>query len=259
MKHLVYKVSLIILLVTLITTRAYSHSGWSAHANDMMAVFGFEENPQLRAWMRFISSDMIDKHEPFYSELCKKHPGFRCKHRLLFHWGFNAKPWSKSLESRIIDYCKQYDLNVESNLRIFQAELIAEQRRRNKLINSQTERLFGFAQGGKDASFANFFASMAYNIHLIGDYTSDNTDLDGLPNINDIIGVMVRDIRSLDNVQSQFIVKGITKINQKYSDPQIKADELMIYLKTNMPQFIRKAQFGSLYSRLNKRGFNFRN
>ena len=37
-----------------------AHNGWEAHAEDMLAVLGFQENKELRNWMKFISSDMID-------------------------------------------------------------------------------------------------------------------------------------------------------------------------------------------------------
>ena len=238
-----------------ISFRAFPHNGWEQHADDMMAVFGFNDNRQLREWMKFISSDMIDKVEPFYSRLKANHPGFSCKHRLLFHWGYDSEPWSKQLENRVQVYCQDYDLNTESNIRVFKAEIKEEQIKRNRIINERTESLFGFAHGGIDARYAHFFASMAYNIHLLGDYTSDNSDLDGLQDISTIIGLIVIEIRSLDNIQSKQIIKGITKINQQYIDPQEKADMLMIYLKYELPKFIKKAQNGSIYRRLKNKGF----
>lgn len=255
MKRLTFKIALLFFFSIVTAPCAFSHNSWEEHANDMMAVFGFQENPQLRKWMQFLSSDMIDNIYPFYSKLQDNHPGFACKHRLLFHWGYDAEPWNSSLEARVIRYCNEYDLNIETNIRIFKSEIKEEQKRRNRIINQQTETLFGFAHGGKDASFAHFFASMAYNIHLIGDYTSDNSDLDGLQNISNIIGLIVIKIRSLDNLQSKNIIKGITKINNQYSDPQKKADALMAYLKAEMPDFIKKAQNGSIYRRLQSKGF----
>lgn len=255
MRRVLFKIVLLFFCSIVLAPHAFPHNGWEAHVNDMMAVFGFEENPQLREWMRFISSDMIDKVDPFYSKLKANHPGFACKHRMLFHWGYDAEPWSRSLEEKVKQYCEEYDLNFESNLRIFKSEIKDEQKRRNRIINERTENLLGFAHGGKDASFAHFFASMAYNIHLIGDYTSDNSDLYGLQNISDIIGLIVIEIRSLDNSQAKGIIKGITKINNQYSNPQKKADILMAYLKAELPSFIKKAQNGSIYRRLQNKGF----
>ncbi len=245
----------ILITFSLSFIQGYCHGSWEAHKDDMMAVFGFEDDIRLTEWMRFISSDMIDKPGDFYSFLTLNHKGFRCKHRLLFHWGYNAEPWSKDLESRVIKYCNDYDLNIESNLRVFKSEFKDEQKRRNRLVNQKTEELFGFASGGRDAQYANFFASMAYNIHLIGDYLSDyNLDLDGLQDINEIIGLIIIDIQRLDKKRGKVLKKGITDINRRYSDPQKKADALMEYLKKEMPKFILQAENGSISRRLNKRG-----
>ncbi|NDV56565.1 hypothetical protein [Bacteroides sp. 519] len=233
----------------------YAHKKCAEHVDDMIAVFGFEENNKLKEWMQFISSDMIDKHEPFYSTLCNNHLGFKCKHRLLFHWAYNARPWSSELEKRIKKYCEEYDLNVESNLRIFKSEIKSEQIKRNRKINEETEKMFGFAHGGRDAAYARFFASIAYNVHLIGDYTSDNTDLDGLQSLNEIISSIIIELRNLDNIKCKNIIRGITQINNCYSDSQKKADALMEYLKKNVPTFIKEAQNGSIKRRLSKHGF----
>lgn len=246
------------ILAVLCSEGINAHNNWSAHVDDMMAIFGFQESENLKTWMKFISSDMIDKPNPFYQELCKRHPKFSCKHRLLFHWGYNAAPWNKPLEERIKKYCEDFDLNMESNLRIFKSELKSEQKRRNRILNKKTEELFGFAHGGRDASYANFFCSMAYNTHLLGDYMSDNRDLDGLMPIDKLVGSIVTDIRSLDKNTCKSIIGGITLINKKYPNQQKKADVLMVYLKHNLPTFIKQAQKGSIKRRLEGKGFRFK-
>lgn len=253
---------LIVLLVCCLSTiTSYSHSSWQQHAEDMRGVFGFEEDSRLDGWMKFISSDMIDQTGTFYSRLKRNHPGFSCKHRLLFHWGYDTEPWSLLLERRVRNYCEDYNLNVESNIRIFKSEMKGEQRKRNSLINKKTESLFGFAHGGKDGSYARFFAALAYDTHLIGDYMSDNTDLDGLQDFNRLISHVITVLRSLDNIEfkKSGIQRQISLINRKYAQNQEdKADYLMAYLKSTVPIYIRKAQGGSIYRRLNKRGFKFR-
>lgn len=151
----------------------------------------------------------------------------------------------KGFRSRVIKYCNDYDLNIESNLRVFKSEFKDEQKRRNRLVNQKTEELFGFASGGRDAQYANFFASMAYNIHLIGDYLSDyNSDLDGLQDINEIIGLIIIDIQRMDKKRGKALQKGITNINKRYSDPQKKADELMEYLKKKCQNLFYKRRMG---------------
>lgn len=259
------KFFILIVLVILYSPQARCHSGWGEHYAGIIAVLGFENSPQLRNWAKFISSDMIDKHEPFYSKFKQKHPGFSCKHRLFFHWGYNAEPWNPFLEAKVKEYCNHMQslnnkriISLNETIQQIKKELKDEQKRRNGLINKRTEDTFGFAHGGKDAKNARFFASFAYNVHLIGDYTSDNTDLEGLQKLEDIIGLIVIELREFDKVRSRDVIKGITSINRKYVGPQKKADALLKYLKQEVPSFVKEAQNGSIYRRLGKRGFKFR-
>ncbi len=236
----------------------------------MMEVFGFEKGQSnIEDWMKFISSKMIDEYQSFYSQIKEKHPGFKyCKdcnndvdfnHRLLFHWGYDAKPWNSAWENAVRDYCKIKNLDFDSTRYVFQQEFREEQRRRNRLINNKTEILFGFGHGGKDAMYAHFFASIAYNVHLIGDYTSSNTYLHGLQNLEDIIGLIVIEIRKVDAKLANPIIKDITVINKAIppSDPQKKADYIMACLKRNMPCFIKNAVNGQIYRRLLGKDFKF--
>lgn len=81
---LVKKFIIIFILVVVNHTTALGHSGWGEHYADMIAVLGLEDSPKLKEWAKFISSDMIDKPNPFYSKFKEKHPGFQCKHRFFF-------------------------------------------------------------------------------------------------------------------------------------------------------------------------------
>ena len=267
-RNIFKRVFLIILLSFFTILSAYAHSSWEEHARDVMAVFGFEwdarkafNNGAIKEWIKFISSDMIDNVD-FHKQIAHNHPGFQDisnanKHRILFHWGYNAEPWNIEIEKEVKAYCEQYDLNFESNLRVFKSEIREEQRRRNREINNRTENLFGFAHGGKDASYARFFAAMAYNIHILGDYTSDNTQLRGLQDLNTLIGQIVTELRNFDDVQSKLIIKELTTINRTSVDRQQKADELLACLKRDVPQFLKNANGGAVYARLVKKGYCF--
>lgn len=248
-----------------------AHGSFIEHSEDMMDVLGFEPNTKLfsrskdtrsnDSWTKYISSDMIDNTD-FHKKLQNEHYNFHISssyyHRLLFHWGYNAEPWSKDLEDHIKEYCYKYDLNVESNIRIFKSKLKQEQKRRNKLMDTKTQKLFGFSSGGKDRKYAQFFTSMAYNIHLLGDYQTGNKVFEGLPEMNKLIGQIINSLRMLDDVKSKPIEKEISRINQQYVNPQEKADKLMDYLKTSVPKFIKEAQKGSIYRRIEKQGFKFK-
>lgn len=144
------KFFILIVLVILYSPQARCHSGWGEHYADIIAVLGFENSPQLRNWAKFISSDMIDKHEPFYSKFKQKHPGFSCKHRLFFHWGYNAEPWNPFLEAKVKEYCNHMQslnnkriISLNETIQQIKKELKDEQKRRNCLslekVDSQSQ------------------------------------------------------------------------------------------------------------------------
>lgn len=238
-----------------------------------MGVLGFEDNPKLfsrskdtksnQSWTKYISSDMIDNTKSeFHKQLDHDYPGLNISHprnhRLLFHWAYDAEPWNTELERFIRDYCEKYDLNIESNTRVFKAKMRSEQAKRNKLIIQKTEQVFGLAHGGTDRVYSHFLASMAYNVHILGDYTSDNTVLSGLYAFDKLVGQFVDELRKLDYAKSKDIVRDITRINNKNIKVQEKADELMKYLKLRVPSFVKEARNGSFRRRLENRGLRFK-
>lgn len=106
--------------------------------------------------------------------------------------------------------------------------------------------------------YSHFLASMAYNVHILGDYTSDNTVLSGLYAFEKLVGQFVVELRKLDYAGSKDIIRGITIINNKNIDVQKKADELMLYLKLHVPSFIKESRNGSFKRLLENKGFSFR-
>ena len=270
---IIQKAGAFTLILLLSVLNGYAHSGFIQHCEDIMSVLGFKDNPKLfsrskdtknnQSWTKYISSDMIDNTKSdFHKQLDKDYPGLNISHprnhRLLFHWAYDAEPWNADLERLIRNYCNKYDLNIESNIRVFKAKIRSEQARRNRLIIQKTEQTFELAHGGTESIYSHFLASMAYNVHILGDYTSDNTVLNGLYAFEKLIGQFVGELRKLDYANSKDIVRGITQINSKNIKPQEKADELMLYLKLHVPAFIKEARNGSFKRLLENRGFNFR-
>lgn len=251
--------------IILSPNKCFGHPNKSTHAYEIMSALGFEYNQSIYDWLCFISSDMIDKHQPFYSELCRKFPGFKCKHRLLFHWNYNGMPWTPGLEGRVLAYTRgkygseNYRKEFPGMKERFLAVLRKEQKNRNGKINAMTEQLFKFSPSGKDASFANFFAAMAYDLHILGDYTSkDNSDLDGLVDFNVLVGGIIQSINRLDSKQGKGLVKKIKVASAKSNkNVQFMADDVMNILQSDLPLFIMKAQDGSIKRRLEKQGYKF--
>ena len=94
-----------------------------------------------------------------------------------------------------------------------------------------------------ERELANIFSAIAYNLHILGDYMSDNRVLEGLEDFNNLVGQIVITFRNLDNIKS---------IDVKY-----KADKLMAYLKDTVPEFIKSAKGGQLKRRLESKGYVF--
>ncbi len=255
----------LIALLSLICPVSSAHGSWEQHADDMYEVLGLERNEKLTNWMRFVSSVLIDNNnadyafsdngEPFdfYAYLKEKYPGFQCKHRLLFHWGYNSRPWSSYLQDKVEGYGW-----TETMIQSFQADLIAEQKRRNGFANHYTENVFGFEHGGKEARVARVLISIVYDVHLLGDYEPDNTDLDGLQDISSVVGDIINNINALDKHNGSTMCKLLKKISQSQENGvQDKATVLLRLLKDNFGDFLKVAQDGDLADHLNKNGFFF--
>lgn len=266
------KILVVFLSICLSINLTYAHGDFISHCEDIMQVLGFDYNTRLfsrnkdtkgnKSWTKIISSDMIDNTD-FHKVLEKNHNGFKIssprRHRYLFHWPYDiTEPWSYELEHLVIDYCEQYDLNIESNIRIFKSEIQSEHNKRKRLIEKETQRVFGLNPGGVEGYiYAHFLISMAYNIHLLGDYTSDNSELRGLYPYEKLVERICEDIKSLDPKESHKIIKGIQRVNFEHSDVQEKADYLMLYLKNQVPLFIKSARKGSFKYKLEINGIKF--
>ena len=215
--------------------------------------------------MRFVSSVLIDNNNTdyaftndgkpfdFYLYLKEKYPGFQCKHRLLFHWGYNSRPWSSYLQNKVIGYGWS-----DTMIRAFQADLVAEQKRRNGFANNYTEDVFGFEHSGKEARFARAIISVVYDVHLLGDYEPDNTDLDGLQDIGAVVGDIINNINVLDKQTGSLLCKQLKKVSQDSNyEVQDKAAVLLSLLKEHFRAFLRTAEDGKVEEHLNAYGFFF--
>ena len=261
------KALIIIFLFFISQSSSFAHGSWQQHAEDMYNVFGFEANEELTKWMKFVSSVLIDNNnadcafsdnqEPFnfYRYLQEKYPGFQCKHRLLFHWGYNSRPWTLYLQNKV-----EYYGGSEKMIQDFQADLIAEQKRRNGFANEYTENIFGFKHGGKEARIARVFISIAYDVHLLGDYEPDNSDLDGLQDLGSVIGDVINNLQALDKHQSAELVKKLKKASQgQKNDVQEMASLILNILKANFRYVLQRAEDGKVSEHLLAQGFRIKN
>lgn len=244
----------------------FAHSGFALHKEDFYAVLGLQENTGVTAWMKQISSKMIDGYKgvelpeygglDFYDYLKQEFPGFKCKHRVLFHWGYNSRPWNNQLQAKVdaLPWGRNPD-----EVRRFQQALIKEQQRRNREANARTEQLFGFASGGSDAAYANSMISIVYDVHLIGDYTPDNKDLVGLQDFRSAVGDLINALRKLDNRLANPLIRKIQSISNDGTVPvQTRAERLLNLLSEEVPAFLKSAQNGALQRRFRNNGIFFK-
>lgn len=261
------KKSIIITTLFLLQLPSWAHDSWNQHVDDMYEVFGFERNEELTDWMKFVSSVLIDNNNTdyafsndgksfnFYSYLQEKYPGFKCKHRLLFHWGYNSRPWSSYLQEKVDNYGW-----TEEKINDFQEDLIAEQKRRNGFANEYTENVFGFAHGGKEARIARVLISIAYDVHILGDYEPDNKDLDGLQDMGAVVGDIINNLTALDDKHSLELRKQLKKVSLSTEfELQDKATILLDLLKDNFSVLLQNADDGKVAVHLIAKGFRFAN
>lgn len=255
----------------LVQPLSWGHPSWQIHVKEMYSVFPFAmdpnggivpENKPIGDWLKTISSDLIDKYKgvpmeefgglTFYEYIGSEFD-FHCKHRLLFHWGYNSNPWSEALSQKAA-YLSPLELErLQDAFRL-------EQKRRNAEANALTEKTFGLASGGTEAAWANALISIAYDVHLLGDYTpEDNSDFDGVTPPGAVAGDVINSLRKLDPKLSKPLVNTLKRITLNYSgDPHAMASQLIVALQEQLPGLILKAQGGSLARRFRKLGYKLR-
>ena len=128
---------------------------------------------------------VIDEIGNDYSDLRARFKWFtwgRYGHRLLFHWGFNANPKNYAPLVKQLRSCLKGMPDAKEQEQKFFSYLTAniQSRRNQKLINAVT-----LVTGIPTArGYANAVATILYDVHLLGDYSTTNTS--ALPKIDDI-------------------------------------------------------------------------
>lgn len=243
----------------------HGHSSVEDHFKDIAEVFGFEanriKNPCLWDWVYWLSGEMIDGDD-FHKKLDKQYKGLNIKspnnHRYLFHWGWKGEPWNKGLEKFIKSYCKRTNKDESKVINDIRLKIKKEDNQRNLwMINSSSNKTFKFSKNGQDRIYLEFFISMGYSIHLLGDYTTDNTRIGMLQPFDKLIDQIQKSLTSIDRFQSSPIVFKLKLLNRSNQNVQQKADIIMKYLKQSVPLFIKKVKSGTLARRLEKHGFVF--
>lgn len=253
---------------------SYAHGDGDAHVVEMYSVLPFKaspdgtaafENKAVTDWLGMITSDLIDNYwgkeceefggKTFYDYL-RNEFGFRCKHRLLFHWGFNARPWSDDLEMKISSYAWYSD---EKTVERLKHVLVIEQARRNRQANEWTENTFGFASSGRESAWANGLIALMYDVHLLGDWMpDDNRDFEGVTPPSKIAGDVVNALRRIDHKRCRPIESELTRLTGSTDDECELAVMMIKLLQDKLPLFLLTADAGALRNKFESKGFTFK-
>lgn len=259
---------LVLCILSIVSSNALSYypsKGQRGHRDDFAAVMPFIWTSELDEWGKSVT-DNLDRFTnnavPEYGGLSthlywKQEFGLKCSlgdHRYFFHWGYQCNPWSDDLLSFLPD---KVTLNP-MRLSAFKNAVRKEQQRRNRITNAETERILGFGSTGRQASYANAFIAILYDVHLLGDYESVN--IEGLAPVHVIVAELSNSIRTIDSSRASDLISQLRKLANGLGNEREKAALVLMYLKDNLPKFIYEADDGRVNMRkhFEKRGFQFK-
>ena len=131
------------------------------------------------------TQEVIDGYEADYRELRRNFEWFtwgNYGHRLLFHWGFNADPKQYPQLVRQVRKCLKENPDAKTEEEKFFAYLTRNiQARKNRTLINAVISITGIPSA---RGYANAVATIIYDVHLLGDYSTTNTS--ALPPIADI-------------------------------------------------------------------------
>jgi hypothetical protein len=241
------KTTLIALLLlvpfTLLQAKSFGKGEKYGHEADAYSVFPFERSVEISAWFEAVHNT-IDYPYNAYFKGARDHPHQKFSwgsygHRLFFHWGFNGKPWTPQIQERVA-LCKWDKKTVEA----FKKKLVAEQARRNKIIMTETSKALHFGLSGQQREYVNGFASLLYDTHLLGDYTT--TNIEPLLELNSVIDDIKRALyRKLKGgAQAVRINKTLESYKRIYADPRVRAAKVLELMQKEVPAMILSAEDG---------------
>lgn len=219
------------------SAKSFDKGGKNGHEADMYAVLPFERSPEISQWLEFIHRTIDFPYNKYFDGLRdaphQKFSWGKYGHRIFFHWGFNSEPWSPQIQEQV-NKCK-WDAKTVAG---FKAKLVAEQARRNKSIMEQTGKLFGFNLSGQERAYANAMAAIVSDIHLLGDYTTEN--IAPLPNLQHVINDIQTTLfeRLQGGEEAKRLNKRLDALEKQYPDTKQRAQAALDFLHAEFPAFL---------------------
>lgn len=227
------------------------------HEADAYSVLPFEKNEKISKWFEVIHKTIDYPYNKYFTGLRNPpHQNFswgKYGHRLFFHWGFNSKPWSAQVEE-CVNLCKWDNQTILK----FKNKLISEQARRNRLVMEETAKTLSFGMSGQMRSYSNGFASIVYDTHILGDYTT--TKQSPLQDINAVIDdIKFATYNKLQGGESaKKINKKLEKTKTDYKDKKKRAQKVLEILQNDLPSMILTANNGYFKKHFSEAGLKLR-
>ncbi len=238
-----YLTLLFVFMSTTLYPKSFGKGKPDGHEADAYSVMPFARSTAITEWFETIHKTIDFPYNTYFDGLRDApHQNFswgKYGHRLFFHWGFNTVPWSPQLQE-MADRCNWKPATLNS----FKEKITKEQARRNRLVMEKTAATLGFAMGGKEREYSNAFASIIYNTHLLGDYSTTKTAM--LQDVNTIIADIQTSLfnKLQGGEKAKVLNSKLERIKKGNKDGVTKANETLALLQKELPTFILTIQDG---------------
>ena len=240
-----------------LSAKSFSRGEKTGHEADAYSVFPFERSDAISDWFEAVHKTIDYPYNAYFKGLRDApHQNFSWGsygHRLFFHWGFNGRPWTPQIQERM-DLCKWDSKTID----LFQKKLIDEQARRNKIIMTATSQTLHLSMSGQLREYTNAFASILYDTHLLGDYTTTRIEplLDLNSVIDDLKTALYRKLKGGD--EALCINKLLDNTKKQYADPRERAAKVLQIMQKEVPKLILSAQDGFFKKHFKEWGLEMR-
>ncbi|MCX6308803.1 MAG: hypothetical protein NTY32_08270 [Bacteroidia bacterium] len=243
MKNRILLLLLLLIPFNILSAKSFARGEKTGHEADAYSVFPFERSNSISDWFEAVHKTIDYPYNAYFKGLRDvPHTNFSWGpygHRLFFHWGFNGKPWTSQIQERV-DRCGWDRQTID----LFQKKLIDEQARRNKTIMTATSETLHLGMSGQLREYTNAFASILYDTHLLGDFTT--TRIEPLLNLNavidDIETALYRKLKGGD--EALRINKLLENTKKLYPNPRMRAAKVLQLMQKEVPGLILRAQDG---------------
>lgn len=236
-------ISLIILLIAsigFVNGKSLNAGKSGGHEADIYAVLPFERCEKISTMIRAIHNNIDHPIGYFEGLRDTPHQDFtwhKLGHRVFFHWGFNTNPRSSTQLATLVEE-RDWSDDVQKS---FWKKVVEEQARRNRETISVVGSTLNF--NSTERAYANAFASIITNVHILGDYTT--TNISSLQHIDMIVVDLKKALfESLHGADQAKRINKLLDITKSYTDVRECAEAILTILKDELPRFLLQTQEG---------------